>query len=90
MLAILILGFVAGEIIKAVLISKEWNFYQDDFGWVRKNTGKNSVFVAGGQCMSYNLDRFTLNPAKGNFGKADYVFVNQNFNLELRLCPHCR
>ena len=83
-LAILILGFIAGEFVKAALAGKAWNFYEKDFAWARENTEKDGVFIAGGQCLSYNLNRFTLNPTAENFGKADYVWVNQNFNLDRR------
>ena len=81
-LVVLVIGFSAAEFVKAALAGKEWNFYQKDFDWAKKNTDKDIVFMAGGQCMSYNLDRFTLNPIAENLGKADYVFVNQNFRLD--------
>ncbi|MBI2559300.1 glycosyltransferase family 39 protein [Candidatus Woesearchaeota archaeon] len=81
-LIVLVIGFSAAEFVKAALAGKEWNFYQKDFDWAKKNTGKDSVFIAGGQCMSYNLQRFTLNPAAENLDKANYAFVNQNFRLD--------
>ena len=84
MLTILIIGFVAGEFIKITLAGKAWNFYEEDFAWVKKNTNKDAVFVAGGQCLSYNLNRFTINPTEENLNKADYIWVNQNFRLDMR------
>ena len=84
-LTILIIGFVAVEFIKATLASRAWNFYDDDFDWVKKNTGENSIFVAGGQCLSYNLNRFTLEPTKKNLNKANYIWVNQNFRLDTHI-----
>ncbi len=83
-LAILIIVFVAAEFVKVTLASRAWNFYEDDFDWVKKNTGKDAVFAAGGQCLSYNLNRFTLNPTTDNIGKADYIWINQNFRLDMR------
>ena len=83
-LTIIIIGFVAAEFVKITLASKAWNFYNDDFDWVKKNTNKDAVFVAGGQCLSYNLNRFTLNPTKENLNKANYIWVNQNFRLDMR------
>ena len=87
LLTILIIGFVAAEFVKVTLAGRAWNFYDDDFDWVKKNTNKDAVFAAGGQCLSYNLDRFTLNPAKENLNKADYIWVNQNFRLDMRSIP---
>ena len=84
LLTILIIGFVAAEFVKVTLASRAWNFYDDDFDWVKKNTGKDAVFVVGGQCLSYNLNRFTLNPTVDNINKADYIWVNQNFRLDMR------
>lgn len=81
-LLIIIIGFVAGELIKITLASKAWNFYEEDFAWVKKNTDENSVFAAGGQCLSYNLNRLTLNPIMDNIDGADYIWVNQNFKLD--------
>ena len=83
-LTILIIGFVAAEFVKVTLASRAWNFYDDDFDWVKKNTSKDAVFVVGGQCLSYNLNRFTLNPTKETLNKANYIWVNQNFRLDIR------
>ncbi|MBI1935542.1 glycosyltransferase family 39 protein [Candidatus Woesearchaeota archaeon] len=83
-LAVLITGFVAAEFVKTALASKAWNFYEEDFAWVKKSTNKDAVFAAGGQCLSYNLNRFTLNPTEENINNADYIWVNQNFRLDMR------
>ena len=56
--------------------------YQDDFNWVKQNTKKDAIFMAGGQCLSYNLNRFAYQSSLSNLDKADYVWVNQNFNLD--------
>lgn len=83
-LAALIFGFSCVELVKSALINNEWNFYQKDFDWVKKNTEKDAVFIAGGQCLSYNLHRFTVNPTKDSFDNAEYAWANQKFVLDRR------
>ncbi|MBI2135291.1 glycosyltransferase family 39 protein [Candidatus Woesearchaeota archaeon] len=75
-------GFVIAEYAKFSIASESWNSYQDDFKWARENTEKDAVFMAGGQCMSFYLDRFTLLPKTENIKKADYAFVNQDFRVD--------
>ena len=38
--------------------------------------------MAGGQCLSYNMDRFTLSNNIENIDKVDYIWVNQDFKLD--------
>ena len=83
-LAILVIGFVAGEFIKGTLVSKAWNFYQEDFDWVKSNTDPKAIFIANGQCIPYNIERTSLYANIGNLNKADYAWVNQNFKLDSR------
>ena len=82
LLIIVSVGFIGAEIFKFQLAKQSWDFYQDDFGWVKANTQKNDFIMAGGQCMSFYFDRFTLLPKMENIGKVDYVFVNQDFKVD--------
>lgn len=79
---IISLGFVGAEIFKFRLAYQSWNFYQEDFNWIKSNTEKNSIFFAGGQCISYNINRQTQYPFMDNIQKTNYAFVNQDFNLD--------
>lgn len=83
-LFVAIIGLVAAESAKIVLASRAWNFYKDDFKWVKRNTDKDDLIIPGWQCLAYNINRATLKPTLENLKKADYVWANQNFNLETR------
>ncbi|MCH8003859.1 MAG: glycosyltransferase family 39 protein [Nanoarchaeota archaeon] len=83
-LTLVITGFMFIEFVKIGLAAKEWGTYQDDFDWVKQNTEKNAIFMAGGQCLSYNLNRFSYQASSSNLNKADYVWVNQDFKLDRR------
>jgi len=76
------MGFVFTSFVKISIASSSWNFYNDDFEWVKSNTNKNSIFLTSGQCISYNIERQTLSPEISNLENADYVWVNQDFRLE--------
>lgn len=75
-------GFVFAEFVKISLASSQWALYDKDFEWVKTNTNKDDIVLAGGQCLSYKLDRQTLTPNMEAIGKADYIWVNQNFRLD--------
>lgn len=81
-IALIILGFISTSFIKISLAAKAWNFYNDDFKWVKANTGKSTIFLSESQCISYNIGRQTASPDIDNLRKADYVLVNQNFKLD--------
>jgi len=78
-------GFVIVETAKFTIASKSWNFYQEDFDWVKVNTDKNAIFIAGGQCTQYHIKRSSLFPSEIESDKYDYVWVNQNFKLDSRI-----
>ena len=84
-LALIIGGFVAVEIAKVNLAADSWGLYQDDFSWVKQNTEKDAVFMAGGQCLSYNIDRFAYQDSPDNLEKVKYAWVNQDFRLDKRV-----
>lgn len=77
-------GLVFSEFIKFILASNEWSFYNHDFEWVRQNTAKESVFIASGQCIPYNIERTSLHFSEENIKNADYLWLNQNFRLDKR------
>lgn len=79
-----IIGFVATEAVKISLASKEWALYNEDFSWVKENTAKNAMIIPGRHCLSYHLNRGTLDPKIENLKKADYIWASPNFNLEKR------
>ena len=81
-LILVCIGFIAVESVKIVIASNSWNFYKEDFAWVKSNTDRNAIFVAQGQCVPYNIDRTSLYATKDNLKIADYIWINQNFNLD--------
>lgn len=52
--------------------------------WAKDNTGKNSIFMTGSQCISYHISRQTASPQTNNIKNADYAFVSQDFRLDRR------
>ena len=83
-LSLIIIGFVFTLAFKVVFAVRAWDFYQKDFDWVKQNTPQGSIFIANGQCMPYNIERTSLYAENENFGKADYIWVNQKFILDKR------
>lgn len=81
-IAVIVIGcafaFSAVEAAKTVIAANAWSAYRDDFGWIRENTPEDALIGYNGQCMSYNVHRFS----NYNLDKVDYVWVNQNFQLE--------
>jgi 4-amino-4-deoxy-L-arabinose transferase-like glycosyltransferase len=78
-----IAGFVFSSFAKVAIAAASWNSYKDDFEWVKKNTDKDGIFM-GYQCLSYNIDRFSIMPGLEKATEVDYIFVNRNFRLEPR------
>jgi len=81
-LILVAVGFVFTSFAKFYYASSSWDFYNEDFSWVKSSTDEDSVFIANGQCLPYNLERTSLYFEEDNFQKADYVWVNQNFWLD--------
>ena len=77
-------GFISAEFAKINIAADSWDFYREDFEWARANTGKDAIFVAEGQCIPFNLERTSVYAAEENIGKADYIWINQNFSLDRR------
>ncbi|MBI4451999.1 glycosyltransferase family 39 protein [Candidatus Woesearchaeota archaeon] len=77
-------GFVFTSFAKTYLASNYWNFYKEDFKWVKENTNHDDVFIANGQCIPYNIERISLYFDEENLGKAKYMFTNQDFWLDRR------
>jgi 4-amino-4-deoxy-L-arabinose transferase-like glycosyltransferase len=77
-------GFVITEAAKFTIASRSWDFYQEDFNWVKSNTNKDDVFIVGGQCISYHIDRTSLFPSEIKTGSYDYIWINQDFRLDKR------
>jgi 4-amino-4-deoxy-L-arabinose transferase-like glycosyltransferase len=77
-------GFVMVESAKFTIASNSWNFYQEDFNWVKATTQKNDIFLVGGQCIPYHIDRTSLFPSEISTGNYDYIWINQNFWLDKR------
>ncbi len=70
--------FSAVESAKTVVAAGAWGAYSDDFKWIKENTPQNTLVAYRGQCLSYNVHRFS----SYDLSKADYVWVNQGFRLE--------
>ena len=82
LLGLIIAGFIIAASVKILVADKAWGRYAEDFEWAQKNTPANALFMAGGQCTAYNLDRLTIQPAEADALGADYLFVNQGFALD--------
>lgn len=83
-LALIFIGFIFTLAFKAIFAAGAWDFYKKDFNWVKQNTPQDSIFIANGQCVPYNIERPSLYAENENFGKADYIWVNQKFILDKR------
>ncbi len=70
--------FSAVESAKTVVAAGAWGAYSEDFSWVKQNTPSNALIAYRGQCLSYNVHRFS----NYDLSKADYAWVNQGFRLE--------
>mgnify|MGYP001573866616 CR=1 FL=1 len=79
---VIIIGLVFTSFVKFGIASIQWSFYKEDFGWVKANTSPNSIFIANGQCVPYNIERTSLYANEENLEKANYAWVNQNFKLD--------
>ena len=77
-------GFVVTEAAKFTIASRSWEFYKDDFNWVKSNTNKDDIFIVGGQCIPYHIDRASLFPSQLKTNNYNYIWVNQNFMLDKR------
>jgi len=78
-----IVGFIFAESIKFTSATKSWNFYKDDFEWIKSNTDKDSVFLMSSQCIPLRIDRKSVFPSLSiDSNDYDYVWVNQDFRLE--------
>ena len=75
-------GFAMTETAKFTIASRSWDFYQEDFNWVKSNTNKSDIFIAGGQCIPYHTDRTSLFPSNLKTGSYNYIWVNQDFWLD--------
>ena len=81
---LLCMGFLLALFGKFLFASQAWGFYQEDFNWVKGNTPKDAVFLAGGQCMGFHIERISVFPSEMEKGEYQYVWTNQNFNLDRR------
>lgn len=70
--------FTAVESAKTAIAARSWSAYSEDFNWVEQNTPVDALIAYRGQCLSYNVHRFS----SFDLSKADYVWVNQGFRLE--------
>ncbi len=84
LLTAVIIGFVLAEFVKIKYASDSWNIYKEDFDWARHNTNPEAIFIAEGQCIPYNLERTSIYATEENLKKADYVWINQGFKLDVR------
>jgi|TARA_Y100000310_G_scaffold336415_1_gene420892 4-amino-4-deoxy-L-arabinose transferase-like glycosyltransferase len=84
LITLIIAGFIFTEFVKFGFAANQWNFYKEDFDWVKSNTPQKSIFLVSGQCIPYNIQRTSLFSTDENLNKADYIWVNQNFKLDKR------
>ena len=84
LLAGIILALAGSEFTKFALARNAWLAYEDDFEWAKANTPQDSIFLLGGQCPQYHIDRTSSQPILENLPIVDYIWINQHFNLERR------
>ncbi|MFH1317224.1 MAG: glycosyltransferase family 39 protein [Candidatus Woesearchaeota archaeon] len=80
-LMLLIIGFVSGEVLKAGMVARAWNNYDDDFQWVKENTEKDSIFFFQRQCLTYNLDRYSTWSIDKVEQRKGYIWVQDEENI---------
>lgn len=79
-LILIICGFTAGEFVKTFVAKEWWDFYQDDFSWVKKNIPKDKAVYYPCQTLSYHIHRFT--PRGPDFEPGNYIWVNEEYDIE--------
>ena len=84
LIALLIIGIVFTLFAKTYIAGNAWDFYQDDFNYAKSSTNPDSIFIANGQCVPYNIERKSIYYNDENLKMADYIWVNQNFVLDIR------
>jgi 4-amino-4-deoxy-L-arabinose transferase-like glycosyltransferase len=72
------LTFTSAETAKTIVAANAWDVYQDDFDEIKQNTPENALIGYRGQCLSYNINRHV----NYDLDEVDFVWVNQNFQLE--------
>ena len=77
-------GFVITEATKFTIASRSWDSYKEDFYWVKSDSSKDGVFLVGGQCIPYHIDRTSLFSSELKTNNYDYIWVNQDFRLDPR------
>lgn len=78
-------GFVFAETVKFKLAKYNWDFYQEDFNWIKSNTNKDDAFLIHSQCIQFKIDRTQLFPTESeriDSDNYDYIWLNQEFKLE--------
>ena len=85
--SLIVTGFVGAEVVKSIVVSNSWRFYEEDFAFIKNNTPKNSkVLVPFGPCYGYNFNRYTEEYSQKpklydvnllNKNNISYVWVNQ-------------
>lgn len=82
LIALVVSGLIFSEVLKISASAKAWDFYNDDFEWVKSSTKQDAIFIVVSQCIPYNIERNSLFVSDDNIKKADYIWVNQNFKLD--------
>ncbi len=80
--AMLCTGFVLAIGIKFLVATHAWSFYKEDFDWVKSNTPKDTIFLAGGQCVPFHLERSSLPKTEVGKNIYSYAWLNDGFLLD--------
>lgn len=91
LLVLCVLGFSAVELVKAIVVSNTWSYYEKDFEWVSKNIPeKDVILVPRGDCYAYNFNRYThgfydrpyiRSVDKIKIYNVSYIWVNQEIDF---------
>ena len=79
-------GFIITQGIKLTIASNQWDFYEQDFKWVTKNTPNDATLYGNGQCLPYNINRPVINHRTDlDPEQVDYVWVNNKWNVDFKM-----
>jgi len=85
-IVLLNLSFIGVIALKSSIAAKNWNYYNQDYGWIKENTPKDVLFYYGGQCLSINIGRYArylpLDWNEFNNLREGYIFFNDKFRIE--------
>ncbi len=78
---LIVFGFVSSALIKIVYTNNAYQFYQDDYDWIKANVPEIAVVYFNDQSLTYNTHRFSRFFSNISELKQGFILVNQNYML---------